>query len=190
MFKNKTTVCLLDETECAFVNERLTSFGIKIDREKIFYSKKMLMPWHGAMTCCDGKSSTIQLHPKLRSKKKLYGLYNKFEIIAHEWIHIQRIHLNAPLFEEVIAYQTSSSFFRRFFGPIFNPLESIVFVVLATAACVLQLFSPVFLLMPVFYFTFCMAKLCVLQTLFKRCRKVFSLKTVMSFGDKDVLRFS
>ena len=53
------------------------------------------------------------------------------EILSHEAVHAARTAFSEPKFEEHLAYLTSSSIFRRIFGPIFqSSKESLIFVVL------------------------------------------------------------
>jgi hypothetical protein len=47
-------------------------------------------------------------------------IYRRSELLAHELCHIARIGLGSAEYEEVFAYRTASSGFRRFFGGIFR----------------------------------------------------------------------
>jgi hypothetical protein len=180
----------LDKKEIDSVNERLERFKTKIKNKKIFYSKKGLSLWHGAATFFEHNEGYIQLHPRLKNKKKLYGLYTKEEILAHEWIHITRGPLNAYWFEEVIAYQTSPNKLRRFLGPLFNPIESLGLILISCASLAAQWIHPLFLWMPFFYFSFCFAKLCILQLFFLKAKKRLKLGTLLHLDDYTLLQFS
>jgi hypothetical protein len=47
-------------------------------------------------------------------------IYRRSELLAHELCHIARIGLGSTEYEEVFAYRTANSGFRRFFGGIFR----------------------------------------------------------------------
>ena len=85
----------------------------------IFRSNKKLPFWVGGMTWIltfdDGcKIPFIQLPKTLRR----YTFTKEEEILAHERVHALRVAFNEPIFEEILAYQSSPSKFRRFFGPL------------------------------------------------------------------------
>jgi len=52
-------------------------------------------------------------------------IYSRDELLAHEQCHVARIALNSAVFEETMAYQTSTSTFRRAIGGLFRkPTDS------------------------------------------------------------------
>ena len=62
-------------------------------------------------------------------KKKKWLIYNRDELLSHELCHIARIALNSTKYEEIFAYQTSTSFFRRLMGGIFlSQTDSFLFL--------------------------------------------------------------
>lgn len=96
---------------------------------------KGLLPWEGAATWieedADGQRiSAIQL------KSSLPGfLYAPDEVLAHELVHAMRTGFEESRFEEILAYRTSKSWFRRYFGPIFSrpsEVKGFIFLMLAT----------------------------------------------------------
>lgn len=103
----------------------------------IIYDNHKLSLWHGGCAWIfqsDDKSplaALLQLRRSLREKESLYGFLDKREIITHEMCHVGRMAFEEPLFEELLAYRTSASAFRRWMGPIVkNSAESGIFVLL------------------------------------------------------------
>ena len=89
-------------------------------------TKKGIPFWFGAMTLiCEYEGHKI---PILELPKKMRGLSLKTEdLIAHERVHFYRAAFNEPRFEELIAYRTSRSKWRKHLGPLFQkPWESYV----------------------------------------------------------------
>lgn len=101
-------------------------FFFKPDWVEVTYSKKGLLPWQGGCTYIQGNSLTLQV------RKRIWG-YDTNEIIAHELVHAVRMAYFEPLFEEILAYQTSKSRFRRTFGPLFRTSKESLFCVLSLA---------------------------------------------------------
>lgn len=68
--------------------------------------------------------------PVVQMKKKGVPFWcSQEEILAHELIHAMRIAFKESLFEEVLAYKTSSNRLRRYFGPMFfHPKEAVLFL--------------------------------------------------------------
>ena len=90
----------------------------------VIRSKKGLAFWFGAMTyICEWKGQKIPIIELPKGKRGL-GLTTN-DLIAHEEVHFLRSTFCEPRFEEVIAYRTSRSKWRKWLGPIFqNPWES------------------------------------------------------------------
>lgn len=111
-------------------------FGITPDWIPIFFSNYKLQPWHGGCAWIfqlkkeTPTAALLQLRKKLKGSKKLLGFYDRDELIAHELSHVGRMVFEEPKFEEVIAYTTSRSPFRRYFGAIFeSSTESFLFLI-------------------------------------------------------------
>ena len=94
----------------------------------ILYDDASLLPWQGALLweyeTEDGKKyPVIQL--RKTTPKFFFKFYKKEEMFLHELVHAARFDFKQPLFEEMFAYQTSSSRFQRILGPLFlYPLEA------------------------------------------------------------------
>lgn len=70
------------------------------------------------------------------------GIYDRDELIAHELSHAGRMMYEEPKFEEVLAYRSSHSSFRRFFGPIIqSSYESMIFVLVLLFVIVADFYS-------------------------------------------------
>jgi len=104
----------------------------------ITYSKKGLYPWEAACCWADDIPS-IQLQPVFEKKETLFGIYNKDEILAHEFVHACRSHLGSNTYEELFAYLVSLhttrgpmrvfSYLRAILGPLFSsPKEVMAFM--------------------------------------------------------------
>lgn len=149
-FKRRLKVCLDKQNEPAasfadlfsnpfllqnnspLVEEQKTSktlYGFAIDWSPLVFSKEHLSIWHGGCACIVSEEGDkccrwgfFQLQPALQHKeaKLLFGLYERPEIIAHESCHLARMAFDEPVFEEILAYRTSHSFWRRWLGPLFS----------------------------------------------------------------------
>ncbi|MCF7852168.1 MAG: hypothetical protein K9M07_02885 [Simkaniaceae bacterium] len=72
----------------------------------------------------------IQFRTSFLRKGAFLG-YSLNEVLSHEMIHAVRTQMQGKQYEELIAYRTSLSLFRRFLGPIFqNAKESLVYFLL------------------------------------------------------------
>ncbi len=145
---------------------------------QINYSNKGLRFWEAGCTWSDG---SIQLR-KVFEKKRVWLLYSRDEIIAHEQVHAKRLHLEEPVFEEILAYRTSKSRFRRYWGPIFRtPKESLLFA--------LTLLFPPFIpwaLLPILgLVAFGMMRLIRLQRIFSKAEAKVG-KEIVNLKDKEI----
>lgn len=112
-------------------------YGINPIWIPLFFSNYQLMPWHGGTAWIfqendDLPTSAFFQLKKIFQKNRYYlGIYDREELIAHEISHVGRMMFEEPKFEELIAYRSSSSPFRRFFGSIVQSSnESMIFVLL------------------------------------------------------------
>lgn len=105
--------------------ETANYYGTVLTGVPLFFSSKTLFFWQGALTWVyqfdesGPKVTLIQLSPKFATQKLLWGLYDRDELLIHELAHAGRGAFNEPQFEEIIAYASSKSPWRRFFGPLF-----------------------------------------------------------------------
>lgn len=101
----------------------------------VAFSNQKLAPWHGGcawifqLTEETPMGAFLQLRRAFAKEKRYLGLYDRSELLAHESSHVGRMLFEEPKFEEMLAYRTSPSLFRRWFGPIFQSAwESMLFL--------------------------------------------------------------
>jgi len=62
-------------------------------------------------------------------EKARWLFYQRSELLAHELCHVARVSFRAHIYEEIFAYKTATTAFRRFFGGIFrSPKDSFLFI--------------------------------------------------------------
>lgn len=103
----------------------------------LFFGNLNLTPWQGGCAWIfqlrkeTPVSALLQLRKAFLYKKKYLLIYSRDEVMAHEFAHVGRMLFEEPKFEEVIAYRTATSAFRRFFGPLLqSPAEALIFVLI------------------------------------------------------------
>lgn len=150
----------------------------------VVYSNKGLRFWEAACLWYDGEKAIIQLRASLKEKEHYLGIVSKKELIAHEKVHAKRMHFNEPIFEEILAYQTSRSKFRRFFGPFFRtPRESLLYVI----ALFLVPFIP-YLIWPFLFITsFGFVRLIRAQRIFARAKKLKPFAKLVEMTDQEII---
>lgn len=141
-------------------------------------------------------------------KKRIPFWCSQEEILAHELVHATRIAFTEFFFEEILAYQTSSNWFRRYFGPIFfRPIEVVVFLFLLAAVWFYQIghlflsdiVSNFSIWIPFILIGFLIVRLIIAQSIFSLClgklRKLLkrpdeALKVALRLSDKEILYFA
>jgi hypothetical protein len=119
-------------------------FDIAPDWIEIDFSTKGLRFWEGGCTWIDARGTTLQLHPAFQKKKTYLG-YEQDEVIAHEFVHAVRSQFEEPMFEEVLAYRTSPSAFRRYWGPALRTTnESLITMISLTTSSIALFFEPLY----------------------------------------------
>lgn len=176
-------------------------FDINPDWVEVVYGNKGLRIWEGGCTWIDSEHITLQLNKAFLNKKSYFG-YTQEEIVAHELVHVVRGSFEEPIFEEILAYQTSPSFFRRFFGPFFRtPKESLILIGLLFAYCLATCFetfqAPLFTIF-ISLIAWGLFRLLKAQTIFNRARKKLQvlvtpkkvLAVMLRLTDREIIRFS
>jgi len=154
-------------------------------------SSKGLPFWEPAATWMIEKDNvTIPLLQVKKHYKKMQP-----ELLKHEAVHIARSAFKEPIYEEFLAYATSKSKWRCFFGPIFRSTkESLLFVVLALLpSLILWLIVPL-----VAYSLWLLIRLMIHQKIFKtsldNLSKIFRtaspLKIAIRLTDKEIKLFA
>lgn len=116
------------------------------------YSNEGLRPWEAGCTWFGDSpdiAPTIQLNSSFEHASSYLGIYDKDEVLSHEYVHAIRAPLGSSAFEEIFAYLLSytnakSPFsklalgFRAAFGPLFKETwESLLLVILFALLLVL-----------------------------------------------------
>ncbi len=159
------------------------------------YANEGLMPWEAA---CTWYSDTVEELPVIQMRRVFQqkicylGIYQKEDILAHEYVHAARYGLHSVAFEEIFAYYLSTSIFRRVVGPLFEkPWESSLLLLLL-------LVSP-WTIWPVFLFLgYLGARLSYRWCQWLRCKKRLEalmgermpLALMVRLTDEEIIRFS
>lgn len=128
-------------------NQNLSAiYDIAPDWIPLFFSNYRLTYWHGGCAWIfqvsedSPTAALIQLRRNLRDSPR-YLFYKRDELLSHELAHVGRMQFQEPKYEEMIAYQTTTSAFRRWFGPILqSPLEGVLFVLMLFLIIVFDIF--------------------------------------------------
>lgn len=177
-----------------------------------FFSNEKLSIIHGAATWILKIDNIALPILQLRKgfKKGTYLFYDMEEILAHELCHFARAAFDEPKYEELFAYWTSSSIFRRIFGPIISQklLYFLLPFFLALLFQYLNIFFPVWIFHLIFffftYYTLGVALFGIFNLFFKRWKfnrcfkKIFSILldknktscTIFRLTDKEIDLFS
>lgn len=113
----------------------------------LFFSNYKLPFWHGGcawifqMTEDSPTSALIQLRQAFSRSSTYLGIYDRKELLTHELSHVGRMMFQEPKFEELLAYRTADSFWRRWMGPLVqSSLESALFLLLLFMLIVFDVF--------------------------------------------------
>ncbi len=122
-------------------------YDVSIDWVPVIFSNARLTPWHGGCAWifqeneASPTGALIQLRQRFHQHKRYLKIYDRDELLRHELVHVGRMVFEEPRFEEMLAYGTSSHWFRHWFGPLVQaPWESILFVLTLAFLCVFDLF--------------------------------------------------
>jgi len=193
------------DPEISYLSEEILSGGCKKTRRlydicpqwvPLFFSNYKLSFWHGGCAWIFQQrqntptSAFFQLRQNFRSSKHYLGIYNRNELVSHELSHVGRMMFEEPKFEEILAYRSSRSSFRRFFGPIVqSSVESMIFMLTLLIVITLDLFvlingyeeffhlPMITRLIPLGLFGYAFIRLCIRQYQFKKAlinlKKIF-----------------
>lgn len=99
-------------------------------------SSKGLAFWQAAATWIDVKRIYFI---RIRPSRWVSFFVDRNELLSHEAIHAARAAFQEKKYEEFFAYQSSSSKWRRIFGPLFRtPVEATILVCLLLGGAVVQ----------------------------------------------------
>lgn len=175
-------------------------YGIEPTWVPLIFSDEKLLPWHGGaalifqMSEQSPISALLQLRKRLFYKQNYFGMIERKELIAHELSHIGRMLFDEPVFEELLAYRSSSSWISRNLGGLVESAsESLLFVFVLLLIFLLDLLflfygSPlIFLkafwlkLIPAGLIVYALVRLFVKKRIFYKCLE--NLKKI--FGSKE-----
>lgn len=118
-------------------------FDIHPNWVPLFFHNYQLLPWHGGCAWIfqlNDRTPTaafLQLRKAFKNHTRYFGLYKRQELISHELAHVGRMMYQEPQFEEILAYQTSPSRWRRWLGPIVQSSKESMFIVLLLGIMIL-----------------------------------------------------
>ncbi len=90
----------------------------------IFFSNYELPLWLGGcawifqLNESTPTSAILQLRRSFSKNKTYLGIYKREEVVTHEFSHIGRMAFEEPRYEELLAYKSATSSFRRWWGPL------------------------------------------------------------------------
>lgn len=162
-------------------------FGISPSNLPIYYSSKGLLPWEGGATW----GTHIHIHPRFEKKATCYfGLYSRSEIIAHEMVHALRAHLDEPLFEEMLAYQTATKPWRRWLGPLFSSTREAWAVIVSSCLTPCLIYfnqAPIAFAIGLTCFGWIGIRAYIKHRQFAACRKKYGLARMLFMTDEEII---
>lgn len=127
------------------------SYDIAPEWIPIFFSNHQLSLWHGGcawifqLTPDTPTCALFQLRKAFRNNDRYLGIYSRDEVAVHELAHVGRMMFEEPKYEEIIAYKTARSSFRRFLGPLAqSSMEAGLFVLILILLVLLDIFLLAF----------------------------------------------
>jgi hypothetical protein len=133
-------------------------FGIAPAWVPLFFSNHQLTPWQAGCAWIfqlnekTPTSAFLQIRSSFREKFNYLGIYNRDELLAHEMVHAARMMYHEPRFEEILAYRTSESKWRRWLGPIVQShKESLLFIILMTLIILNHVLTLAFDQAPIYF---------------------------------------
>lgn len=163
-------------------------YGLTPEWIPLLFSDYKLAPWHGGcawifqINSDTPTGSFFQLRQAFRASSEYLKIYNRNELIAHELVHAARMVFQELQFEEIMAYRSSNSSFRRWMGPIIqSSYESILFLFSILLVFLLETYGIYSLdstsmqmgliasLLPIGLFSLALLRLWKRQSQFSRC---------------------
>lgn len=124
-------------------------FGVAPDWVPIFYSNKNLAPWEAAACWIDDENQPIiQMRYAFQRKRKLWGLFDKVDVLTHELLHACRSHFEDSKFEEFLAYQSGPKWKAILGTSLQSPKEAYFFLISVALASGGLIYANFYLLLP------------------------------------------
>jgi hypothetical protein len=119
----------LKKPDLSWVNPTLLNlFDISACKYPVYFSNEKLNFLQGAATWfLDFEGINVPLLQIRKNLKKgsYLRIYELEDVLAHEVVHFARAGFDEKIFEEFLAYSTSSRFIRKVFGPLFDNFKEI-----------------------------------------------------------------
>lgn len=162
-------------------------YGIQPQWVPLFFSNYQLAPWHGGCAWIfqlndhTPTAAFLQLRAQFRNSLTFLRIYQRRELIAHELAHVGRMLYQEHQFEEILAYQSSSSSWRRWLGPIVQSSKESFFFIFLLGVVILADFALLSLgpkmaaiawwikLVPLAFIALAIGRLIDRHRTFKRC---------------------
>lgn len=195
----------LTESTSSLFRSAKEVYGISPLWTPVAYTNEKLLPWQGAAAWIFELTKGAPLSAMIQIRTKTWSFFgSKDEIMTHEVSHIGRMAYQEKGYEEFLAYQSSPSRFRRYFGPLFrSSFESIFFMSLLILVVMFDfalLMSGsiawydrfmIFKLVPAIYLLYFVLRLVLQhQTFQKTLKKVGDFKVVYLLLDCEIEAFS
>ena len=172
------------------------AFDFSIDWIPIEYSNKNLFFFEAGALFSDEKKARIQLSKKFLKKKSFF--VDKSELLSHEAVHAMRLQFKENRFEEIFAYLTSKSKWRREFGPLIKTTKESKFFFFSLCGCSLaSLMHPVFSCVSFAFLSAFVFRLWKDQKILRKCIKNLSafvshnpIHLALRLTDLEVLTFA
>ncbi|WP_100934381.1 hypothetical protein [Candidatus Chlamydia corallus] len=187
------------EDPASFPESLKELFDVFPTHVEVLYSNEGLDVWEAGCTWILSNEVTIQLRKHLQKASRWLGMYSRDEVLAHEAVHAVRMKFYEPIFEEILAYQTSRWGWRRFFGPLFrSPGESYSLLFFTISGVGISLWYPMMgtlitLVLPTYF----LMRLCLAQSYLyramKKIRKMLGvppLWVMLRLTDKEIKMFA
>ena len=159
-------------------------YGFFIDWVPVVFSNRKLSIFEGAAAWIfqekkgGPKEAFLQLRKNLKGKKYLYRYYPLKELVAHELVHVARMAYEEPLFEEMLAYETSESSFRKALGPLFRQPKEMNFFLLTLVLPLFGTFLPYLWVIPLLALIGFLARLLFHRRVFERKKQEIRLSSI------------
>ena len=138
---------LKSESFAKTIKDLVKLYDISPDWIPLFYSNYKLPFWQGGcawiyqLTENSPTSALIQLRRHFKEKQTYLKIYEEKELLSHELCHVGRMMFQESKFEEILAYKTAKSSFRRFISPLVSSsMESVIFLLIIFTIALFDVF--------------------------------------------------
>lgn len=179
-------------------------YGIEPMWVPLLFSNEKILPWQGGVALIFQLEEGSPLSALIQLREKVYPLFGtNQERLIHELAHIGRMGFNENKYEEMIAYRSSKSPFRRLIGPLFQSgWESILF---ASLLLLIVVFDALLLIsgsgawydrffwlkaLPIAFLAFLLVRLMRRQRTFSQAEKKLPLSLLYCLRDEEIDLFA